>query len=275
MRKTGFLQGQSMGDIPIWVWFVALGWVPVTVIYLMARRRMAPAVLEFLTQTNYRCESSASPDVNVHAALVSQIYGRMWRTGEQVRLYRTRGDTLVRFAQSLDRQAAEQGGSAYRTVWSTEVSLPPEFHLQVVDKDPGGRAWPQSMLAAIDKITAGERNGWNQLFSHPAVTGDRSLDDRFAVFATNPEVARRLLAAPAIKGKLLDFGDVDLTIGPTSISFNDSLYLNFLAAQGGYVLAMTKTAKPGDIFRNSIPLHDHLADLFAAIVQAAVGPSAS
>lgn len=261
-----------MNDVPIWVWFVALGWLPVTVMYFMARRRMAPAVLEFLESTNYRCSSSNSSEVAVHAALVSQIYARMWKTGEQVLLHRAWGEILVRFTQALDRQAVEQGStSAYRTIWSTEVSLPPEFHLQVVDKDPGGRAWPQSMLAAIDKITAGERVGWQQIYPHAVVTGDRAFDDRFAVFATNPDLTRALLAAPSVRGRLLQLGDVDLTVGATEICFNDSLYLNFLAAQGGYVLAMTKTAKPGDIFQNSIPLHDHIADLLAKIVETAVG----
>ncbi len=112
--------------------------------------------------------------------------------------------------------------------WVCPLPAPARCGLQVVERDIADT----SLGARAAKAVSSYKYGWEQQYDQSVQTGDRGLDGRFAIFASDPEFARQLLLEPTVREALLSLKHVDLTLAGSQVRFDDPFMVNLWRKTG-------------------------------------------
>ena len=94
---------------------------------------------------------------------------------------------------------------------------------------------------------------WEQKFTEGVQTGDAELDERFAIFGTDADAARRFLAEPTVRTILLGLKHVDLTLVESEVRLDDPFLANAWGLDGQLL----------------VDVHSQVAELLARAVSTA------
>jgi hypothetical protein len=128
----------------------------------------------------------------------------------------------------LMRIKAGFGKSEYASAWVCPLPAPARFGLQVIE---AGIADP-SLGARVSRAMDSTKYNWEQKFTESVQTGDAKLDERFAIFGTDADAARRFLAEPMVQATLLGLKHVDLTLAESEARLDDPFLANSWGLDG-------------------------------------------
>jgi hypothetical protein len=116
---------------------------------------------------------------------------------------------------------------------------------------------------AVGEMFSHMRSDWEPSF--PAFqSGDPELDNRFALFANNPQHAQVVVRDPLIRERLLGLAHVCLCAHAQEVFLSDPMQKNFVAGMGGIVGQMATGLDANKQMELSIPVHERIAELLAA-----------
>lgn len=141
------------------------------------------------------------------------------------------------------------GKSEYASAWVCPLPGPARFGLQVVE---AGIADP-SLGARASRAMSSTKYNWEHKFTAGVQTGDAELDERFAIFGTDADAARRFLAEPTVRTILLGLKHVDLTLAESEVRLDDPFLANAWGLDG----------------QPLVDIHNQVAELLARTVSTA------
>jgi hypothetical protein len=89
-----------------------------------------------------------------------------------------------------------------------------------------------SLGARASRAVSSTKYKWEQRFPEGVQTGDAQLDERFAIFGTEADAARRFLAEPTVRTALLGLKHVDLTLTESEARLDDPFLTNSWGLNG-------------------------------------------
>jgi hypothetical protein len=158
------------------------------------------------------------------------------------------------------------GKSVYvvSNAWSAELPAPPRFPIHIADKRL------DSTLKAVGEAFSNKKRVFNPKCSQRVTTGIPAIDDKFVVFADNPQAAQAMLAQnPHLVELLGGWEEVDVSVTANGAVFADPEQKNMMAAMGGMIGSMAMGFDYGKRTELGIPVHERVAELLATLARAA------
>jgi hypothetical protein len=224
-----------------------------------ARMQAMPAAYRmFFERTGYRLPNlppTAPIEAHVAQAITdagSFVPGNS-KTTEYVRDF---SGTQIRH-RSMFRSGERPGSYSISVSWSAAHRAPPRLQFEVVEK---------SMVGArrvVGEMFSNMTSDWAPSF--PAFqSGDPEIDNRFALFANNPQHAQAVVRDPLIRERLLGLAHVCLCAHSHEVFLSDPMQKNLIAGMGGIVGQMATGLDAIKSMELSIPVHERIAELLAA-----------
>lgn len=146
--------------------------------------------------------------------------------------------------------------------WDADLPGPPRTAIHIADKSLA------SVMKAVGEVFSSSKRQFTPKCSHKVQTGIAAIDDKFVVYAENPDAARQLLQQnPGIVQLLQGWAEVDVWVTPEGSCFNDPSYSNLQAAMGGMVGNMAMGFDYGKRTELTIPVHERVAELLATLIR--------
>jgi hypothetical protein len=246
----------------LWITLAAIPVIMVITIVaiIVAARRHGPAIVaaqrEFFIQTGFQHPERLNQPLEAQVAYVPRRgdlrtmkietrYVRPLPTGEQILFDAT--------------ATTEAGKRVHRQAWRLALRQPPTAVLQIADRHLS------STGKAVREHLTGAKRTWRAVYPGPFPTGDAELDARFHFYSPDPDTARRLLARPGLRERLLACEEVDLTVSPGEIAFADPADENMKAARGGTIGRMSHGLNAAPSILASIPVHQRVTAILEEV----------
>ncbi|MBC7172975.1 MAG: hypothetical protein H5U40_11125, partial [Polyangiaceae bacterium] len=100
-------------------------------------------------------------------------------------------------------------------------------------------------------------------------TGIAAIDDKFVVYADDPDAARQVFAQnPGLVALLQNWAELDVHVTAAGACFNDPTFKNMNAAMGGMIGSLAMGLDYSKRTELSIPVHERAAELLGTLVRA-------
>ncbi|MDF3070231.1 MAG: hypothetical protein K0R38_5832 [Polyangiaceae bacterium] len=147
--------------------------------------------------------------------------------------------------------------------WDADLPAPPRVPLHIADKSLA------SVMSRVGEAFTNQSRNFSPKCSQQVLTGIPSIDDKYVVYADNPDAARHVLSQnPALVQLLQNWAQLDLSIVGQSAVLFDPDYKNLSAAMGGMVGGMALMFDYAKRTELGIPVHDRVAELLATLARA-------
>jgi len=151
----------------------------------------------------------------------------------------------------------------YSNTWEAEVPRAPRVAIHIADKSL------DSAFKAAKEAFSNSKRVFSPKCSQRVSTGVPELDSKFVVFGDNPEAVRQLFQQnPALVQMLSGWAELDISVTEGGAIFADPSQKNMMAAMGGGIGSMALGIDYAKRLELGIPVHDRVADLFAALIHA-------
>jgi hypothetical protein len=147
--------------------------------------------------------------------------------------------------------------------WEAELPAPPRIPVHIADKRL------DSTMKAVGELFTNSKRVFSPKGSQRVTTGIPEIDSRFVVFGEDPAAVAALFRQnPALIPLLSGWAEVDVAVTRHQVTFADPVQKNMQAAMGGTLGNMAMGFDFAKRTELSIPVHDRVAELMAALVRA-------
>ncbi|HEY3500472.1 MAG TPA: hypothetical protein VGK73_37525 [Polyangiaceae bacterium] len=151
----------------------------------------------------------------------------------------------------------------YSNHWEAEIPHAPRVPLHIADKSL------DSTFKAAKELFSSSKRVFTPKCSQRVRTGVPELDAKLVVFGENQQAVEELFRRhPELAPMLSDWAELDISITQGRGVFADPLQHNMNAAVGGTIGSMALGFDYAKRLELAIPVHDRVADLFAALIRA-------
>jgi hypothetical protein len=147
--------------------------------------------------------------------------------------------------------------------WEAELPAPPRIPVHIADKRL------DSTMKAVGEMFSSSKRVFSPKCSQRVKTGVPQIDGQFVVFGEDAAAVAALFQQnPALVALLSDWAEVDVAVTRHNVVFADPIQKNMQAAMGGTVGNMALGVDYGKRTELSIPVHERVAELMAALARA-------
>ncbi|HEY2407070.1 MAG TPA: hypothetical protein VGI10_13760 [Polyangiaceae bacterium] len=224
-----------------------------------------PSFNAFFERTGYRYADLQSAGVEAQTARALADARNPQAGGYKLHYVRNYYGLPIHYTSSASFEQSE-GKNAYvmSNAWSAELPAPPRFPIHIADKRL------DSTLKAVGEAFSHKKRVFSPKCSQRVTTGIAAIDERFVVFADNPQAVQAMLAQnPSLVELLGGWAEVDVAVTANGAVFADPEQKNMQAAMGGMIGSMAMGFDYGKRTELSIPVHERVAELLATLARAA------
>ena len=224
-----------------------------------------PAFVSFFQRTGYR--HADMPDAPPEAqAERSFSDAKNPRGNGTYSIHYIRDYHGIRIHYSSENGVRKEGSKTiywYSNQWEAEVPHTPRVPMHVADKSL------DSTLKAAKEMFSNSKRVFNAKCSQRVQTGIPDVDSKFVVFGENPQAVQYVLQQnPQLVQMFAGWAELDVSVTQGRAVFADPSQHNMMAAMGGTIGSMAMGFDYGKRLELAIPVHDRVADLFAAMIRA-------
>ena len=239
-------------------------------VFAMNKRKAAlanvgPAMQMFFERTQYRYAEIAQQPMEAQVALCMSKMQDMMKGTRAFEQHLVRDFYGMPVHHTSYTGPARDGSNAYSMScdWRIPFQQQPRILFQIAD------ASLDSTMKAVREAFSNTTRIWSPAYPNRVMTGDPVIDNRFVIYAVDPNAARHVLATTqGLKELLLSCAEVDMCVTPSQVIFSDPTQKNMTAAMGGTVGQMAIGLDYGKTFELTIPVHERLAQILAMVARA-------
>jgi hypothetical protein len=224
-----------------------------------------PAFVSFFQRTGYRYADlpDAPPEAQADRSYAD---AKNPRTDGTYQIHYIRDYHGIRIHYTSSNGSRKEGSKTiywYSNQWEAEVPNAPRVPLHIADRSL------DSTLKAAKEMFSNSKRVFTPKCSQRVQTGIPQLDSKFVVFGDNPQAVQAVLAQnPALVQMLDGWAELDVSVTHGRAVFADPSQHNMTAAMGGNIGSMALGFDYAKRLELGIPVHDRIADLFAALIRA-------
>lgn len=224
-----------------------------------------PAFVSFFQRTGYR--HADMPDAPPEAqAERSFSDAKTPRTNGTYSIRYIRDYHGIRIHYTSENGVRKEGTKTiywYSNQWEAEVPHAPRVPLHIADKSL------DSTLKAAKEMFSNSKRVFTPKGSIRVQTGIPQVDSKFVVYGENPQAVQQVLQQnPQLVQLLEGWAELDVSVTQGRAVFADPSQNNMMAAMGGTIGSMALGFDYAKRLELGIPVHDRVADLFAAMIRA-------
>ena len=240
----------------LWLLGIVVIFLVTVVALVLSTRKNLPEILaaqtEFFTETGYRHPEIPNAGIDETVRFAPRR-GNAWKMELEKRYVRPDPAGAFVFASSARTEGRYR---VRRESWRMVLASAPSLRLQIAER----KLMPSAGKAIGEHFTGKERT-WKRVYPGPIELDDKALSARFAVFGTDPDAIRRLLAKPEVRDRLLAAAEIDLVVDDASILLSDPNGNNLKGGDAGPRASLN----PAPRLRASIPVHRNMHAMLGAI----------
>jgi hypothetical protein len=230
-----------------------------------ALEQSGPALADFFERTGYRYIDLRHLPAAAQAERALSD-GRLGKAVQELHYVRDYDGLSIHYTMSFGQYRRDFRTFYYQSSqWYAPVLAPPRVPMHIADKHL------QSTAKRVTELIGNEKGGFTPKCAQQIATGIGEIDRQFLVFGEDPEAVRAVLRQnPALVGMLLGgWAELDVGVTREGAWFADPAQSNMQAAMGGTIGSMAMGFDYGKRMDLTIPVHDRVAELLAALVRAA------